>query len=59
MSLADFPRLPLLFGPFPVHRLKRRTRHLGGQLEGILTDRSDRVPGRLPGPFAMSEEIQH
>jgi 1-aminocyclopropane-1-carboxylate deaminase len=30
MSLADFPRYPLLFGPSPVHRLDRLTEHLGG-----------------------------
>src|SRR3954462_1221124 len=30
MSLADFPRHPLLFAPSPVHRLDRLTRHLGG-----------------------------
>ncbi|WP_328467894.1 1-aminocyclopropane-1-carboxylate deaminase [Actinoplanes sp. NBC_00393] len=30
MALADFPRHPLLFGPSPVHRLDRLTRHLGG-----------------------------
>jgi 1-aminocyclopropane-1-carboxylate deaminase len=30
MPLADFPRHPLLFGPSPVHRLDRLTRHLGG-----------------------------
>lgn len=30
MSLEDFPRYPLLFGPSPVHRLDRLTRHLGG-----------------------------
>jgi 1-aminocyclopropane-1-carboxylate deaminase len=30
MSLADFPRRPLLFGPSPVHRLDRLTAHLGG-----------------------------
>jgi 1-aminocyclopropane-1-carboxylate deaminase len=30
MSLADFDRYPLLFGPSPVHRLDRLTRHLGG-----------------------------
>src|SRR3712207_5880346 len=30
MSLADFPRFPLLFGPSPVHRLDRLTEHLGG-----------------------------
>jgi 1-aminocyclopropane-1-carboxylate deaminase len=30
MSVSDFPRHPLLFGPSPVHRLDRLTRHLGG-----------------------------
>jgi 1-aminocyclopropane-1-carboxylate deaminase len=30
MSLQDFPRYPLLFGPSPVHRLERLTDHLGG-----------------------------
>src|SRR4051812_3638221 len=30
MSLADFPRYPLLFGLSPVHRLDRLTEHLGG-----------------------------
>jgi 1-aminocyclopropane-1-carboxylate deaminase len=30
MSVADFPRYPLLFGPSPVHRLDRLTAHLGG-----------------------------
>ncbi|MFF0148860.1 1-aminocyclopropane-1-carboxylate deaminase [Amycolatopsis sulphurea] len=30
MSLADFPRFPLLIGPSPVHRLDRLTEHLGG-----------------------------
>jgi 1-aminocyclopropane-1-carboxylate deaminase len=30
MSLDDFERLPLLFGPSPVHRLERLTAHLGG-----------------------------
>ena len=30
MSLADFPRYPLLFGPSPVQRLDRLTKHLGG-----------------------------
>src|SRR5690242_17414458 len=32
-SLADFPRVPLLFGPSPVHRLDRLTEHLGGRVE--------------------------
>jgi 1-aminocyclopropane-1-carboxylate deaminase len=30
MSLDDFERFPLLFGPSPVHRLNRLTRELGG-----------------------------
>jgi 1-aminocyclopropane-1-carboxylate deaminase len=30
VSLDDFPRHPLMFGPSPVHRLERLTEHLGG-----------------------------
>jgi 1-aminocyclopropane-1-carboxylate deaminase len=30
MSIEDFDRVPLLFGPSPVHRLGRLTEHLGG-----------------------------
>jgi 1-aminocyclopropane-1-carboxylate deaminase len=30
MSIESFARHPLLFGPSPVHRLERLTRHLGG-----------------------------
>ena len=30
MSLEDFPRYPLLFGPSPIHPLPRLTAHLGG-----------------------------
>ena len=30
MSLQDFPRYPLLFGPSPVHPLERLSDHLGG-----------------------------
>jgi 1-aminocyclopropane-1-carboxylate deaminase len=30
MSLDDFDRYPLLFGPSPVHKLERLTAHLGG-----------------------------
>ena len=33
MSLADFERVPLLFGPSPVHRLERLGEHLGGEVE--------------------------
>jgi 1-aminocyclopropane-1-carboxylate deaminase len=30
MTLDDFPRYPLMFGPSPVHRLDRLSAHLGG-----------------------------
>ncbi|WP_367130917.1 1-aminocyclopropane-1-carboxylate deaminase [Saccharothrix sp. HUAS TT1] len=30
MALDDFARFPLTFGPSPVHRLERLTKHLGG-----------------------------
>jgi 1-aminocyclopropane-1-carboxylate deaminase len=30
MSIKDFERYPLLFGPSPVHPLKRLSKHLGG-----------------------------
>src|ERR687887_1090138 len=33
MGLADYQRVPLLFGPSPVHRLERLERHLGGRVE--------------------------
>ena len=33
MSLSDFERVPLLFGPSPVHRLDRLSGHLGGRVE--------------------------
>jgi 1-aminocyclopropane-1-carboxylate deaminase len=39
VSLDDFPRYPLLFGPSPVHRLERLTVHLGGP--GIWAKRED------------------
>jgi 1-aminocyclopropane-1-carboxylate deaminase len=31
-SLAEYPRVELLFGPSPVHRLDRLTEHLGGRV---------------------------
>src|SRR5918993_2104828 len=31
-TLADYPRVALLFGPSPVHRLERLTEHLGGRV---------------------------
>jgi 1-aminocyclopropane-1-carboxylate deaminase len=33
MSLDAFDRVPLLFGPSPVHRLERLGEHLGGEVE--------------------------
>jgi 1-aminocyclopropane-1-carboxylate deaminase len=33
MSLEDFDRIPLLFGPSPLHRLERLREHLGGKVE--------------------------
>jgi 1-aminocyclopropane-1-carboxylate deaminase len=33
MALEDFPRVELLLGPSPVHRLERLTEHLGGDVE--------------------------
>ena len=33
MSLDDFPRTSLLFGPSPIHPLRRLAEHLGGQVE--------------------------
>ncbi len=33
MSLDDFLRVPLLFGPSPVHPLERLSEHLGGTVE--------------------------
>src|SRR2546430_10222451 len=33
MTLDSFARVPLLFGPSPVHRLERLSEHLGGGVE--------------------------
>jgi 1-aminocyclopropane-1-carboxylate deaminase len=33
MSIDDFARIPLTFGPSPVHRLERLSEHLGGKVE--------------------------
>ncbi len=33
MSLDDFPRIPLLFGPSPIHPLPRLSEAMGGQVE--------------------------
>ncbi len=39
MTLDDFPRYPLTFGPSPVHQLERLTSHLGGA--GVWAKRED------------------
>ncbi|TNC21421.1 1-aminocyclopropane-1-carboxylate deaminase [Amycolatopsis alkalitolerans] len=39
MSINDFDRYPLLFGPSPVHRLERLSAHLGGA--GVWAKRED------------------
>jgi 1-aminocyclopropane-1-carboxylate deaminase len=33
VQLDDFPRTPLLFGPSPLHPLRRLSEHLGGEVE--------------------------
>ena len=33
MALDDHPRVPLLFGPSPIHPLRRLSEHLGGDVE--------------------------
>ncbi len=33
MGIESFDRVPLLFGPSPIHRLERLSEHLGGQVE--------------------------
>lgn len=33
MALDDFPRVPLLYGPSPIHPLARLSEHLGGRVE--------------------------
>ncbi len=44
MSLADFDRHPLLFGPSPIHPLVRLSEHLGGRVE-IWAKREDMNSG--------------
>ncbi len=48
MSLEDFERVELLFGPSPVHRLERLSAQLGGQVE-IWAKREDCNPGLAYG----------
>jgi len=51
MSLADFERYPLLFGPSPVHPLERLSDHLGGPR--IWTKREDCNSGLAYGGNKM------
>jgi 1-aminocyclopropane-1-carboxylate deaminase len=44
MSLQDFERVELLYGPSPVHRLERLSEHLGGQVD-IWAKREDSNSG--------------
>jgi 1-aminocyclopropane-1-carboxylate deaminase len=48
MALADFDRVPLTFGPSPVHRLERLSEHLGGEVE-IWAKREDVSSGLAYG----------
>src|SRR5437773_3998097 len=48
MSLEKFARVPLLFGPSPVHRLGRLSEHLGGKVE-IWAKRQDCTSGLAYG----------
>jgi 1-aminocyclopropane-1-carboxylate deaminase len=48
VPLADFDRVPLLFGPSPVHRLDRLAEHLGGRVE-IWAKREDCSSGLAYG----------
>jgi 1-aminocyclopropane-1-carboxylate deaminase/D-cysteine desulfhydrase-like pyridoxal-dependent ACC family enzyme len=62
MGLADFDRVPLLFGPSPVHPLARLSEHLGGAVEtwakredchSGLADALDSVEERGGKPYAI------
>jgi 1-aminocyclopropane-1-carboxylate deaminase len=48
MSLDDFPRVQLLFGPSPIHPLPRLSAALGGRVE-IWAKREDCNSGIAPG----------
>jgi 1-aminocyclopropane-1-carboxylate deaminase len=48
VALADFDRVPLMFGPSPVHRLERLEEHLGGRVE-IWAKREDCASGLAYG----------
>ena len=44
MRLDDYPRVPLLFGPSPIHPLERLSEALGGEVE-IWAKREDANSG--------------
>src|SRR5881275_338426 len=48
MGLEEFDRVELLFGPSPVHPLRRLSEHLGGRVE-IWAKRDDCNPGLAYG----------
>lgn len=48
MRLDDFPRVPLTFGPSPIHPLERLSEHLGGRVE-IWAKREDVSSGLAYG----------
>jgi 1-aminocyclopropane-1-carboxylate deaminase/D-cysteine desulfhydrase-like pyridoxal-dependent ACC family enzyme len=47
MSLDDFARVPLMFGPSPVHPLRRLSAALGGKVE-IWAKREGGKPYPIP-----------
>jgi hypothetical protein len=64
-GLDSFARVPLLFGPSPVHRLERLTEHLGGEVE-IWAKREDCNSGLAYGgnktrklEYLLSDEQQN
>ena len=50
MSLSDFPRVPLLFGPSPIHPLPRLSEALGNP-------RSDAPPTRRIRPSSSRVDV--
>src|SRR3989449_10891685 len=65
MSVDSFARVPLLFGPSPVHRLGRLSEHLGGEVE-IWAKREDCNSGLACGgnktrklEYLVAEALAH
>ena len=52
MSLDDFPRVPLLFGPSPIHPLPRLSEALGGGVE-VWAKREDGFSGIAFGGYSV------